>query len=141
MEKYNCIIVINQTFDRVLMCLRSKDPYKGLYNLVGGRVEDQEQDLEAAYRELYEETGIPKTSIQLLPLMDFRYHQAQVEVQAYVGLVDDTIDLVEEVHSLHWLPLTEDFFDMSKFAGEGNIGHMIEHVYFVKDDLLALRDR
>ena len=40
------------------MCHRQKPPYQGLYNLVGGKAEDGEDGLHAAYRELREETGI-----------------------------------------------------------------------------------
>ena len=35
-----------------------KEPYKGMYNFVGGKVEEGETNDEAAYRELFEETGI-----------------------------------------------------------------------------------
>ncbi len=38
--------------------------------------------------------------------------------------------LREELHPLCWFTLDEDFFSMEKFAGEGNIGHMIEQVNF-----------
>jgi 8-oxo-dGTP diphosphatase len=31
-------------------------------------------------------------------------------------------------NELYWSDLNQDFFDMTLFAGEGNIGHMIEQV-------------
>jgi len=136
MEKYNCIIIMNQQLDQVLMCLRTKNPYKGLYNLVGGKVEVDESDFEAAYRELFEETGIKRQDITLHRLVDFRYHQHHIEVQSYVGVINQDYPLTEEVNTLHWLSSDENFFDMTKFAGEGNIGHMIEHVMFSKEKLL-----
>ena len=37
MRNYNVIWVFNPSADKVLMCKRSKDPYKGLYYLVGGK--------------------------------------------------------------------------------------------------------
>ena len=37
MKKYNVILVYNQTEDKILMCKRTKEPYKGKYNLVGGK--------------------------------------------------------------------------------------------------------
>ena len=52
MQGYNCIAVFNEDADRWLMCLRKKDPYKGLLNLVGGKIEPDEEHLSAAYREL-----------------------------------------------------------------------------------------
>ena len=135
MEKYNVIIVLNEEVDEILMCKRAKEPYKGLYNLVGGKVENDEESLSSAYRELFEETGIKRRDIILTRLIDFKYHQYNIEVQSYVGVVDRNINLVEEVNELYWINLTENFFDTSKYAGEGNIGHMMEHVYYIKDQL------
>ena len=60
MQGYNLIAVYNQTADRLLMCKRKKDPYKGLSNLVGGKIESGEDGVTAAYRELWEETGISR---------------------------------------------------------------------------------
>lgn len=56
MIKVNVILVYNKSEDKILMCKREKDPYKGKLNLVGGKVEKDESELEAAYRELKEET-------------------------------------------------------------------------------------
>jgi len=58
MQGLNVIWVFNPTGEQVLMCKRHKEPYKGLYNLVGGKIEPNEDGLVAAYRELAEETGI-----------------------------------------------------------------------------------
>ena len=65
MKKLNVILVYNKNEDKILMCKREKDPYKGKFNLVGGKVEFGENELEAAYRELEEETGITKNEINL----------------------------------------------------------------------------
>ena len=71
---YNCIIVFNKTKDRILFCKRQKDPYKELYNFVGGKVEPGEDAEAAAYRELFEETGITRRQIRLYRLMEmFQY--------------------------------------------------------------------
>lgn len=56
MQGYNAIAVFNETSDKLLMCRRKKDPYKGLSNFVGGKIELNEDSLMAAYRELEEET-------------------------------------------------------------------------------------
>lgn len=75
MQGYNCIMVYNSDGNRLLFCKRTKDPYKGLYNLVGGKIDNN-----------------------------------------------------EEAHPLEWLSIDENFFDLDRFAGEGNIGHMVEQV-------------
>lgn len=56
--RMNCIVVFNKTKDRILFCKRQKDPFGGRLNFVGGKVEKGESSEDAAYRELYEKTGI-----------------------------------------------------------------------------------
>ena len=55
------------------MCKRKKEPYKGKFNLVGGKVEQNENELHAVYRELREETGITDNDIALTYIMNFQY--------------------------------------------------------------------
>ncbi|MDE5586742.1 MAG: hypothetical protein K2I72_00030 [Bacilli bacterium] len=38
-KKMNLIVVYDLKEENILMCYRSKEPYKDLYNLVGGKVE------------------------------------------------------------------------------------------------------
>ena len=38
MRGYNVIVVYNENADKILMCKRKKDPYKGLANFVGGKI-------------------------------------------------------------------------------------------------------
>ena len=65
MQGYNLIVVFSPEGDKVLMCRRIKEPYKGLSNFVGGKIEPGEDGETAAYRELFEETGITRRDIQL----------------------------------------------------------------------------
>ena len=128
MKKVNVIIVYNKEMTSVLMCKREKNPYKGLYNLVGGKIEKENDGLNEAYRELREETNISKEDIDLVHLMNFTYINDDVELEVYYGVLKHDVQLVEEVNKLTWMSIEENFFDCSKFAGEGNIGHMIERV-------------
>ena len=50
MQGYNVIWVFNPAADRVLFCKRHKEPYKGLYNHIGGKIEPDECGLAAASR-------------------------------------------------------------------------------------------
>lgn len=128
MQGYNCIMIYHADGDKILFCKRQKDPYKGKYNLVGGKIEEGENGQEAAYRELYEETGIGRDDIALTHMMDFTYYNQDCYVEVYVGFLQKEIPLREEEHPLCWLGTKEDFFDLKRFAGEGNIGHMLEQV-------------
>jgi 8-oxo-dGTP diphosphatase len=51
MKSYNVILLYNEICNKILMCERRKPPYQGLRNLVGGKVEPNEDSLDAAYRE------------------------------------------------------------------------------------------
>jgi len=128
MQGYNCIMIYSQDEDRLLFCKRLWDPYEGMYNLVGGKIDDGENGLAAAYRELYEETGISAEDVELTHMMDFTYYNQKCYVEVYVGTLNKDVVLKPEKHPLHWLTLDKDFFSLEKFAGEGNIGHMIEQV-------------
>ncbi|QSX06102.1 NUDIX hydrolase [Sedimentibacter sp. zth1] len=128
MQGYNCIIIYSKDKSKLLFCKRLKDPYKGLYNLVGGKIEKNEDGFIAAYRELEEETGIAKEDVNITHMMDFVYYNQDCYVEVYVGILNKEIILKQELHPLIWLTENEDFFDMNKFAGEGNIGHMLEQV-------------
>lgn len=127
MKRLNCSVIFNKQKDEVLFCKRAKEPFKGLYNFVGGKVEPGEASFAAAYRELLEETGIGKDKICLYRLMDLTYYEQDYVLEIYVGqLQNDDVQLREEVNPLEWLPLTEDFTDSGRFAGDQNIAHIIK---------------
>lgn len=135
MKKLNVILVYNQTGDKVLMCKRAKEPYKGKFNLVGGKLEKGENELHAAYRELQEETGITNNDIILTNLMNFQYKMIDMELEVYAGKLNKDVKLIEELNKLYWIDKNENFFDIDKFAGEGNIGHMVQQVEIYKNRL------
>ena len=123
--------------DQLLMCKRLKDPYKGLSNLVGGKIEEGETGIDAAYRELYEETNISREDVILHHLMDLKYYLSDCYIEVYFGRLKRDVSVSGDENELYWSDLNKDFFDMSLFAGEGNIGHMIEQVNLYKDKLIS----
>jgi len=135
MQGYNVIIVYNYDSEKILMCRRLKDPYKGLSNLVGGKIETGESSLDSAYRELFEETNISKEDIKLHHLMDFTYYFQNYYVEVYVGKLKHDISVFGDENELYWSDLDHNFFDMSLYAGEGNIGHMLEQVNLCKENI------
>ena len=100
MKKLNVAIVYNEDMSKILMCYRSKDPYKGLYNLVGGKLEENEDSLSGAYRELEEETGITSEDINIYYLMNFQYIMDNIELQVFVGRLNKEVELKEEINEL-----------------------------------------
>lgn len=127
-KKYNCILVYDKDKSKILFCKRVKPPYQGLLNLVGGKVEEHELGIDAAYRELYEETGIQKIDIELTHLMDMVYYKKGMELEIYGGVLKGSVCLVEEFQQLCWIDADTNFFDDRKFAGDGNIGHIVRQM-------------
>ena len=136
MQGYNIIAVFNACADRVLMCKRQKKPYKGLSNFVGGKIEENESGIDAAYRELEEETAITRNDIILSHLMDFTYPLDHCYLEVYVGRLNKTVEVCGDENVLYWSALDRDFFDVTQYAGEGNIGHIMMHIEMHRQELL-----
>ena len=133
MKKYNVTVVFDKTEKKLLMCQRAKDPFKGKLNFVGGKVEPNETEDDAAYRELFEETGISRDDISLTRVMDFKYYILNMELEVYSGKLKKDIMLKEEINKLLWVDRTENFCDSDRFAGNCNIEHIIRQVELNKD--------
>ena len=128
MKKMNVIVVFDKNLNKTLMCKRTKEPYMGMYNLVGGKIEKENDGLNEAYRELEEETNIKKEDIDLIRFMNLTYVKWDKELEVYYGILNKEVNLIEEVNKLEWVDINDNFFDMDKYAGEGNIGHVIEEI-------------
>lgn len=136
MQGYNIIVVFNETADRILLCRRRKNPYKGLSNFVGGKIEINEPGFDAAYRELQEETSITRDDITLSHLMDFTYYYGNCYLEVYVGKLNKSHPVNGEENELYWSALDHNFFDASEYAGEGNMGHILMQIEIYQKELL-----
>lgn len=132
MKKLNLIVVFDSNLEKVLFCIRAKEPYKGQYNFVGGKIEEGEDNDDAAYRELFEETGISRNDIELDHFMDINYFKYDNNLQVYYGILKHEVELKAEKNKLEWVTIDEKLLDKTKFAGNYNIPHIIEQikVYF-----------
>ena len=128
MKKYNVIAIFNKSLTKTLMCKRTKDPYMGMYNLIGGKIEKENDGLNEAYRELEEETAITRNDIVLSYFMSIEYITFNKSIEVYYGILNKNVKLIEEFNKLEWVDINDNFFDMNKYAGEGNIGHIIEEI-------------
>ena len=122
------IVVFDKNIKNTLMCKRTKDPYVVMYNFVGGKIEKEKDGLNEAYRELEEETGISKSDIKLIKFMNIEYIALDKLLEVYYGILNKNVELVEEVNKLKWVSTNDNFFDITKYAGEGNIGHILEEI-------------
>ena len=91
----NCIVVFDKNKEKLLFCKRAKNPYKGLLNFVGGKVEPEENSENAAYRELFEETGINTDSEKLIPVYEL-YCKENVPAlySCYINIIPNRIIII-----------------------------------------------
>lgn len=126
MKQFNIIVVFDENREHVLLCKRRKEPYKGLSNFVGGKIEPGEDGLHAAYRELWEETSITKEDIVLIHFMDFSYHYGKpCRLEVYAGQLHGPVKVKGDENELYWCNVDVNMFDASLFAGQGNMGHIM----------------
>ena len=136
MKKYNVSVIFDKTEKKLLMCKRVKEPFKGKLNFVGGKVEPNETEDDAAYRELFEETGISKNDITLTRVLDFKYYLSNIELEVYCGKLKKEVTLKEELNKLLWVDRAENFCDTERFAGNMNIEHIIRECEYHRDKFL-----
>ena len=127
LKRYNIIMVFSADNSRILFCKRKKPPYIGKLNFPGGKWEEGESFIEAAYRELKEETGIGKESITpLYHLMDLTYYHVNSLIECYMCRLTEEVELIQETggNELEWISIEgTDFGNTEIFAGDGNILH------------------
>jgi len=137
MQGYNLLLIIAQDGRHILMCRRKKEPYLGKNNLIGGKIEPGENGLHAAYREMYEEAALTGADVQLMPIMTFQYPVQNCYVEVYAGRCLHAVNARGDENDLYWSDLQHDFFSLEEYAGEGNIGHILEVVRIYAPGLLA----
>jgi len=114
MKKMNVIVIFDKDLKKTLMCKRTKEPYMGMYNLVGGKIEKENDGLNEAYRELREETSITNADVELVHFMNLTYIKWNKELEVYYGVLNRSVTLVEEVNKLEWVDINDNFFDIIK---------------------------
>lgn len=60
--------------------------------------------------------------------MNLTYVKWDKKLEVYYGILNKEVTLIEGVNKLEWVHINDNFFDMSKYVGDGNIGHIIEEI-------------
>ena len=119
MQGYNCIMVFNKEGDKLLFCKRTKDPYLGKYNLVGGKIEPGETREAALVRELREELAIDVKIEKFIATVEYDYPKFHLTMHTFLcTIAEGEITLREhkaarwlsrkELSSVEWLPADRD---------------------------------
>lgn len=92
--------------------------------------------LESAYRELFEETGITQNDIFLTQVMNLNYYLEECSVEVFFGQLNEDFKVFGDENELFWFDINGyNFFDSDVFAGEGNIGHILEIIWLYREKL------
>ena len=115
----------------LLLIKRGKSPYQGCWALPGGKLGEGETLEEAAYRELYEETGVDVTRLQFVGLFDApdRDPRGRYISAAYLATIpymtDVEVQAGDDAAVACWFPLNTLPSDLA-FDHERIIGRAME---------------
>ncbi|MFI8504508.1 NUDIX domain-containing protein [Streptomyces sp. NPDC085524] len=111
--RYTADVVAVTEDDRVLLIKRDWDPYEGHWALPGGHVDDGETGLQAAIRELAEETGVHVNvgNLHQIGVWDQpgRDPRGRYITTAYMITVPDGTPITagDDARDARWWPLTD----------------------------------
>lgn len=117
-------LVFNKDKTHVLLCNHLK--YGG-YNYIGGKIEELEDTFTASYRELFEETGISKDTVDLYFVRQETVVTTNTNLAGGIwsmfitaGILKEDVNLIEEKNPLLWVPITDIDTFLYKCIGNGN---------------------
>lgn len=142
MKHYVVGLIFDLEMKNVLLLHRKKEPYQGLYNGVGGKVERGETSYQAMIRELEEETGFLPINIKSSGYVITLSYELEKKIDVYYFVLNDNehrlpIGNVTNEGNLKWLHISENhLLDAShpEMAGDGNIAYFIQYARKLEND-------
>ena len=96
--------------DEILMINRNKPPFMGLWNAVGGHIEDGETPEQSAIREIKEESGIDVKSVELQSIFTWNYDDetgyvftAKLDDGEYNGIIKSHSEGITAFKKIDWI--------------------------------------
>ena len=94
------IIKEEEGIKKVLLIKRAKEPFRGNWQLPGGKIEQGETSEEAVVREVIEEIGLKFKNIKFVKDYDHYYPELNEHYffKAFIGIVGEENNTIEEIN-------------------------------------------
>lgn len=128
MKKYVVILLFNDDMSKILLMKRKKNPYIGLYNGIGGKIEENESVFECCMRETMEEINVDLFDPKLLvtctyPESNKSHKNSNIELNVMYDIIQESDFEENEEGTFEWLPIDFVLDTNNKLiAGYGNVG-------------------
>ncbi len=136
MKKFVVIFLFTKDYKKVLMVKRNKPPYKNCWNGIGGKIEENETEIQATIRECYEETEIKLDNPKLF--ITYIYPETnQMNKGTNLSVLYDFIDEVQVKSNYEGIYEWKDInfaldFDNKELAGLANISQFIKEIFDIE---------
>lgn len=136
MKKYVVVFLFTKDYKKVLMVKRNKPPYKDCWNGIGGKIEENETEVQATIRECYEETKIKLSNPKLF--ITYIYPETnQMNKGTNLSVLYDFIDEVpvklnyEGIYEWKDINFALDFSN-KELAGFANISQFVKEIFDIE---------
>ena len=136
MKKIVVIFLFTKDYKKVLMVKRNKPPYKNCWNGIGGKIEENETEIQATIRECYEETEIKLDNPKLF--ITYIYPETnQMNKGTNLSVLYDFIDEVQVKSNYEGIYEWKDInfaldFNNKELAGLANISQFIKEIFDIE---------
>lgn len=136
MKKFVVIFLFTKDYKKVLMVKRNKLPYKNCWNGIGGKIEENETEIQATIRECYEETEIKLDNPKLF--ITYIYPETnQMNKGTNLSVLYDFIDEVQVKSNYEGIYEWKDInfaldFNNKELAGLANISQFIKEIFDIE---------
>lgn len=136
MKKFVVIFLFTKDYKKVLMVKRNRPPYKDCWNGIGGKIEENETEIQATIRECYEETEIKLDNPKLF--ITYIYPETnQMNKGTNLSVLYDFIDEVPVKSNYEGIYEWKDInfaldFNNKELAGLANISQFIKEIFDIE---------
>lgn len=135
-KNYVVILLFSEDYKKLLMVKRKKKPYINMWNGIGGKIEENETEVDAAIRECMEETGIKLYNPKLLVTNIYPKSNpvnSGIRLNVLYDFVKE-VDVLENDEGIYeWKPVSfAQNFNSQEIAGCSNIAQFIKEIFDIE---------